>query len=537
MNFDPTYLPYPSKRYPLYARKGMVATSSNLAASAGLQALEKGGNAVDAAIAAAAALTVVEPAANGIGGDAFALVWTKGKLYGLNASGFAPKNLTAQRVLGKHPGAKTVPTYGWTPVMTPGAPKAWAALSERFGRLPLREAMAPAVGYAREGYPVPANLAPLWKRAAEKYRANCKGGEFEEWFRTFTKEGRTPQAGELVRLPHHADTLEAIAESGAREFYEGAIAGKIDRDSRAFGGFLRKEDLAAYDVEWVEPLSVHYRGYDLWELPPNGQGLAALIALNILKEFSFPEKECALTVHRQLEAMKLAFSDTLRHVTDPRRMQVDPRDFLRPEYGARKAALITDKALLPDIPSPPSGGTVYLCTADGEGNMVSFIQSNYMGFGSGIVVRDTGIALQNRGRDFSLNPAHANYLEPGKRCYHTIIPAFLTKDGQAVGPLGVMGGYMQPQGHVQVVMNLIDFGLGPQQALDAPRWQWIQGREVAVENFFSPEIGRQLAAMGHQIRMELDSTSFGRGQVILRRENGVLVGGTEPRTDSSIACW
>ena len=308
-------------------------------------------------------------------------------------------------------------------------------------------------------------------------------------------------------------------------------------DSQKHGGFFCAGDFAEYQPQWVEPISVDYRGYTVCEIPPNGQGIVALMALNILKEFSFPEKESIDTYHKQWEAMKIAFADGKYHVTDPRYMKVSPADLLAPEYGAHRAAQITDTAAEPCPELPPKSGTVYFCTADGEGNMVSFIQSNYMGFGSGIVVEGTGISLQNRGHDFSLNPEDANALAPGKKSYHTIIPGFLLKDGEAVGPFGVMGGYMQPQGHVQVVMNLVDFHLNPQQALDAPRWQWIKGKTFQVEDRFSNEIAKQLALRGHDVQVALDNVAFGRGQMILKLENGTLVGGTEGRTDSNIACW
>ena len=538
--FDPTYQKYPSQRYPIYARGGMVNCSSPQAAAAGLEALRAGGNAMDAAVAAAAALTVVEPTANGIGSDAFALVWSEKdqKLFGLNSSGPAPMEATVERILADHKDVDgAMPTYGWGPVTVSGAPKAWAELTSRFGRRTLAENVAPAVRYAREGYPCAPNLAVMWKRAFEKFKTTCTGEEFDEWYKTFTPEGRAYEAGDLIRLPRHADTLEEIGATNAASFYSGDLARKIDASSRKHGGYLRYEDLAAYRAKWVEPISVDYRGYTVCEIPPNGQGIVALMALNILKEFSFPEKESIDTYHKQWEAMKIAFADGKYHVTDPRYMKVSPADLLAPEYGAHRAAQITDTAAEPCPELPPKSGTVYFCTADGEGNMVSFIQSNYMGFGSGIVVEGTGISLQNRGHDFSLNPEDANALAPGKKSYHTIIPGFLLKDGEAVGPFGVMGGYMQPQGHVQVVMNLVDFHLNPQQALDAPRWQWIKGKTFQVEDRFSNEIAKQLALRGHDVQVALDNVAFGRGQMILKLENGTLVGGTEGRTDSNIACW
>lgn len=539
MFFDALYQPYASNRFPLAARNGMVATSSNLASAAGLEALRKGGNAVDAAVATAAALTVVEPTSNGLGSDAFALVWIKDdeKLYGMNSSGRAPKNISAEKVLARVTDGK-MPKHGWLPVMVPGAVSGWAALSERFGKLSLAECLEPAIRYAKDGYPITPLLTKAWKGCTETYhRLFGDRPEFKEYFRVFTKDGKPYEFGDIVKLPDIAKSLKLIAEQGRDVFYKGEIAEALVRQSERDGGYFCMEDMAEYQTDWVEPIGVNYRGYDVWEIPPNGQGITALMALNILKEFEFKEKNCFDTYHTQLEAMKLAFADSLHYVTDASKMKIDYHDLLRPEYGAERAKLIGRNAQVYMPGTPPSGGTVYLCTADGEGNMVSYIQSNFWAFGSGIVVEDYGVSLQSRGATFSLDAGDANYLEPGKKSYHTIIPGFLTKDGKAVGPFGVMGAYMQPQGHVQVIMNMLDFGLNPQMALDAPRWQWLQGKKVALEASFDTEIARQLAARGHEIEIFLQPDTFGRGQIILRLDNGVLVGGTESRTDSNIACW
>ncbi|MGI6687639.1 MAG: gamma-glutamyltransferase family protein [Christensenellales bacterium] len=536
--FDPAFLPYPGTRYPICASRGMVNTSSPQAASAGLQILLQGGNAVDAAVAAATALTVVEPTANGIGSDAFALVWIEKdkKLYGLNASGWTPEKLTLEAAR-KAADGDQMPCHGWLPVMVPGAPAAWAALAGRFGKLSLETSMAPAVSYAREGYPVSPCLAQMWRRVAKNYESALKGEAFSEWFRTFLPEGKAPCCGQMITLPRHGDTLEEIAATRGESFYRGALADKILADSQAFGGFFTHADFADYQPEWVEPATLNYRGYTVCEIPPNGQGIVALMALNILQNFAFTQKESSLTFHRQWEAMKIAFADGKRYITDQKAMELPWQQLLDPAYGAARAKEISDLAALPGPGQPHGSGTVYLCTADGEGNMVSYIQSNYMDFGSGIVVRDTGIALQNRGHDFSLNPADANCIAPRKKSYHTIIPGFLLKDGKAVGPFGVMGGYMQPQGHVQVVMNLVDFGLNPQQALDAPRWQWMKDKAFAVETGFSPAILKQLQAKGHEVTISADSPLFGRGQMIWKMPDGCLMGATEGRTDSNIACY
>lgn len=529
--------PYASQRTATVARNGMVATSQPLAAQAGLDILKRGGNAIDAAIATAACLTVVEPTSNGIGGDAFALVWTKDKqLHGLNASGPAPKSISIEKL--KDLGHGKMPVTGWIPVTVPGVPAAWAALSERFGRLPLTEVLKPAIEYARNGYPLSPTLSKYWKRAYTAYKQRLQGPEFEEWFRVFAPNGKAPEIGEIWSSEDHAKTLEEIAETKAESFYRGTLADKIAAASKSAGGFLASVDLESYQPEWVDPISVNYKGYDIWEIPPNGQGLVALMALNILKNDQFTHREDVRTVHLQLEAMKQAFTDGKEYITDPNMMKTRVADLLSDEYGKQCRDQIGETARVPEPGSLPKGGTVYLSTADGEGNMVSFIQSNYMGFGSGIVVPGTGIGMQNRGHDFSLDPEHENALQPGKKTYHTIIPGFMTKDGQAVGPFGVMGGYMQPQGHFQVAMNMIDFGLNPQSALDAPRWQWIEGKKIEVEHSFPNHIIGQLVQKGHQISVSHDSGGFGRGQVIMRNpETGVLIGGTEHRTDGSIACY
>ncbi len=536
LEFDPDYYPHASRRTVVYAGRGMVAASQPQAAQAGLDILKKGGNAVDAAIAAAACLTVTEPTSNGIGSDAFALVWMKGKLFGLNASGPAPRLISIDKV--QEMGYSSMPKYGWVPVTVPGTPSAWTELSGKFGKLPLSEVIAPAVTYAREGFPVSPVTAFYWKKAWEKYSKELKGKEFSSWFEVFTPRGRPPKAGEIWKSPFHADTLEKIAETSARSFYEGDLADKIDAASRNSGGFLRKEDLASYRAEWVNPISINYRGYDVWEIPPNGQGLVALMALNIVRDDDISLMDASERYHLQIEAMKLAFTDGLEHITQPQDMRVSVESLLSRDYAASRRRLISGEAMTPRAGAPQSSGTVYLAAADGEGNMVSYIQSNYMGFGSGIVVPGTGIALQNRGENFSLDRLHVNFLEPGKQTYHTIIPGFITRDNVAVGPFGVMGAFMQPQGHMQVVMNTIDFSLNPQAALDAPRWQWMQGKEVYLEQTVPHEIILELERKGHKVRVLPSSSTFGRGQIIWRNsETGVLAGGTEPRTDGTIASW
>ncbi|MDF2959377.1 MAG: ggt [Paenibacillus sp.] len=535
-HFDSQFYPYASRRTAAYAGKGMVATSQPLAAQAGLEILKRGGNAIDAAVAAAVSLTVLEPTSNGIGGDVYALVWTGGKLHGLNASGPAPQSITIDAL--KERGYQEMPRYGIVPLTVPGAPAAWIELSRRFGKLPFAELLEPAIAYAEQGFPVSPTLGALFDYEFAKFNKMDKGEEFTHLYRTFAPGGKIPKIGERVRYPHHAATLRSIAATETESFYRGELAEKIDSYVREHGGFLTKEDLSAYKPEWVDPIKVNYRGYDIWEIPPNGQGIVALMALNMLKEFDFAAKDSVETYHKQIEAMKLAFADGFEFVTDAPHMRTSVEGMLSDHYGKERARLIGSEALQPVPGKPPQGGTVYIAAADEEGNMVSFIQSNYMGFGSGVVVPDTGIALQNRGADFSLNPAHANALGPGKKSFHTIIPGFLTKDGEAVGPFGVMGGFMQPQGHVQVIMNTIDFHLNPQAALDAPRWQWKEGKTVELEPGFPDAVAQTLQRKGHTIVRNPSSLSFGRGQIIWRdAATGVLVGGTEPRTDGHIALW
>ena len=535
MNYDALYNPYPSQRMTTYGRNGMVATAQPLAAQAGLDILKKGGNAIDAAIATAACLTVVEPNSNSIGADSFAIVWVDGKLHGLNASGPSPKSISIDAV--KELGFDKIPNYGMIPVTVPGTPAAWAALSERFGRLPLTEVLKPAIDYAEQGFPVSPTIAMYWEQGYQNI-SKLDADQFKPWLTTFAPKGRAPKVGEMWRSPEHARTLRSIAETKAESFYRGHLADKIDEFFRQHGGFLSKEDLAEYQPEWIDPIKVNYRGYDVWEIPPNGQGLIALMALNILKDFEFSAKDTVETYHKQIEAVKLAFVDGLNYITDSRSMNLSVEQLLSENYAKRRGGLISQEALMPEAGEPTKGDTVYLATADGEGNMVSFIQSHAGDFGAGIVIPETGICMQNRGSGFSLDPDHHNVLQPGKKTYHTIIPGFITKDNEAVGPFGIMCGMIQPQAHVQIVMNLVDFHLNPQAALDAPRWRWIKEKIIEVEPQFPNHIAQALARKGHLVQRALDSGMFGRGQIIVRNpESGVLAGGTEPRADGEVAAW
>ncbi len=530
LDLDLDHNPYSSRRSPTVARYGVVATSQPLAVQAGLEMLRRGGNAVDAALATAIALTVVEPTSNGIGGDAFALVWDGSGLHGLNGSGRAPRALDLHAL--RERGHSQMPARGWLPVTVPGAPAAWRDLHARFGKLPFEELFQPAIHYAEHGYAVSPIVARYWGYAVQIY-SQLRGPEFDGWMRTFAPRGRAPRAGEVWTGPDHASTLRRIARSRAEDFYTGETARAIARFARQTGGLITEEDLAAHTSTWVEPISTSYRGFDVWEIPPNGQGITALIGLNILEGFDLrgTQRDSAESFHWQIESLKLAFADAFRYVADPEFVEVPTSRLLDKGYAARRRALIGRRALNPVPGNPYAGGTVYLCAADGDGMMVSFIQSNYMGFGSGIVVPGTGIALHNRGHNFSTDPSHPNHLAPGKRPYHTIIPGFLTREGRAVGPFGVMGGFMQPQGHIQMVVNTLDYGMNPQASLDAPRWQWVSGRTVQVESDARPDIIKGLRAMGHRVEVAPPDGNFGRGQIIWRLPSGGYVAGSDKRAD------
>lgn len=534
--FDSLEYKYPSRRNVVFGKKGMVATGNILASEAGLDIIKRGGNAIDAAVATAATLTVVEPTSNGLGGDAFAIVWFNGEIYGLNGSGFSPKSLNVDTVLSL--GYEKMPNYGLIPITVGGIPGTWEALIKRFGKLTLKEVLEPAIRYAKEGYVVQAEVSKGWEAAFNTYKKELSSNdEFQGWFDTFSFNGTYPKVGEIVKLPYHAKTLEDMSRYGADIFYKGDIAERIDLFMKKYGGYLTKEDLSLYEPEWVTPLSVNYRGFDIHELPPNGHGITVLMALNILKRFDLKSLSSFETRHLEIEALKIAFTDVQKYVSDSRHMKIKTEELLSEDYAEKMSSLITKKALDPKANIFSSGGTVYLASADGEGNMVSFIESNYIGFGSGIVIPETGVALHNRGANFSLDETSGNYLMPLKKPYHTIIPGFISKDKTAVGPFGVMGAFMQPQGHLQVLTNIIDYNMNPQEALDKPRWQWTKSKTIELEQGFDNTLALKLLRAGHDIDIKADSTSFGRGEIILRNDNGVLCGGCEPRTDAGIAVW
>jgi gamma-glutamyltranspeptidase/glutathione hydrolase len=539
LNLDPHKYSYTSHRNVVFAKKGMVCTSAPMASQIGLDILKNGGNAMDAAVAVAAAMPLLEPTGNGLGSDCFALIWTKGKLYGLDGSGISPKTLSAEIV--KNSGhTDAVPISGWLPVMVPGAPSAWEELRKRFGTMKMTELMQPAIQYAREGYSVPVTVAKQWKdeavRISALYEKNPK--LFGPWIKSFSKNGTAYKAGETFKSEDFANTLEEMARTNCESYYRGSIMKKIVAFSDETGGYLSEDDFINYQAQWVEPITVNYKGYDVYEMPPCGHGITALMTLNMLSGLDLgKERESTDTYHKTIEALKLAFVDAKHYVSDPRTMTTKVKDMLSDEYANKRRALISEKAIMPEVGDPSCGGTIYFATADSEGNMVSFIQSNYTRFGSGVVIPDSGISLQSRGANFSLDPSSDNYLEGGKKAYHTIIPGFLVKDGQAIGPFGVMGGFMQPQGHVQMIVNTIDYHMNPQESLNAPRFQWIGGKNVQLEKEVPDHIAEQLFDRGHLIEIVESNIGMGRGQIIWRNSDGTLIGGTEPRADGSIAAW
>ena len=532
-NFDNPYL---STRLPVFARN-VVSTSHPLAAQAGLRILQQGGNAVDAAVATAAVMTLVEPVSNGLGSDAFCILWDGKKLHGLNASGCAPQAWTPGYFQKKYGAdASAPPQRGIDSVTVPGAVGAWTALSEKFGKLPFADLMAPAIEIAERGYLMPPVVQQKWDAATPLLQSQAGFAQ------AFLPWGRAPNVGELFKFPSAARALKSIALSKGESFYRGEIAQAIEKFAAEHGGALKASDMAAWKPEWVEPIAKNYRGHTLHEIPPNGQGIAALIALGILENFdigSLPVDSVA-SQHLQIEAMKLAFADCYRYVSEPSSMEVTPAQMLDDAYLASRAKLIdVKKAQDFKAGNPVKGGTIYLTAADESGMMVSFIQSNFMGFGSGCVEPDFGISLQNRGHGFSLREGSPNQVAPGKRPFHTIIPAFLTKDGQPVMSFGVMGGNMQPQGHMQTLVRMLDYRQAPQAACDAPRWRFNAGLEINVEAAMNADTVAGLKALGHQVEVINDSyQDFGAGQFIWRAGDPAVEGyvaASDPRRDGLAA--
>lgn len=513
--------PYAWPRTPILAQN-IVCTSQPLAAQAGLAMLAAGGNAVDAAVATAITLSLVEPVSNGIGSDAFAVIWDGDRLHGLNASGRSPAAWTPEFF-----GGGNVPVRGWNAVTVPGAVSGWVEMHANFGTLPFERVFEPAIGYGRDGFLVSPLIARQW--AAQIPQLRAQPGFVE----AFLPDGRAPRPGELFRFPEHAAALETIATTRGAAFYGGELSEKLEAHSKAHGGAMLSSDLAAHRPDWVETITQDYRGYTVHEMPPNGQGIVALIALGILEHFDMSglRMDSAESIHLQIEAVKLAFADALAYVADIDSMSYDPVQFLSSEYLSQRAQRIDPgRANVFTAGTPPSGGTVYLTAADSSGMMVSMIQSNYMGFGSGVVVPGTGISLHNRGANFVAAQGHPNQVGPNKRPYHTIIPGFVTKAGAPVMSFGVMGANMQPQGHVQFLVRIADHALNPQAACDGPRFRWIAGLQVGVEEGFPAATVEGLRQRGHELVAVDDYNSFGSCQAIWRLDDGYL-GVSDPRRD------
>ena len=539
-----TGLPF-ATRSEVYAEHGLAATSQPLATEVALDILKAGGSAVDAAIAANAMLGLTEPTGSGIGGDLFAIVWSakEKKLYGLNASGRSPKSLPLEHF--QERGLERIPPYGPLPVSVPGCVDGWFELHGKFGVLPMEEILAPTIRYARDGFPLSELIAYYWGRSVAVL------GKYPGITEQFTIDGRAPECGEIFRRPQLARTLERIVKGGRDVFYRGEIAREIDAYLKEQGGFLGYEDFAAHTSEWVEPVSTTYRGFEVWELPPNGQGIAALQMLNILEGYDLASYGFGSVEHLHLftEAKKLAFEDRAKFYADPAFHEIPVAALVSKEYGAQRRELISLEKAGKDFdagnPALEEGDTVYLTVADSAGNMVSLIQSNYRGMGSGMAPANLGFVLQDRGELFDLTPGRFNSYAPGKRPFHTIIPAFVTKDGAPWLSFGVMGGSFQPQGHVQILMNLIDFGMNLQEAGDAPRIShggssqptgtvMTDGGLISLESGFDPAVIEKLRALGHTIG---DARGIFGGYQAIRRDaaNGVYAGASESRKDGHAA--
>jgi gamma-glutamyltranspeptidase/glutathione hydrolase len=541
-------------RSEVLARHGMVCTSVPLATQVGLDVLKKGGNAIDAAIAANATLGLMEPISNGVGGDLFAIVYSakENKLYGLNGSGRSPSGLSYDQLKGelRKLNRTTIPPTGMLPISVPGCVDGWAELQKKFGKLSLGEDLAGAIRYAEEGFPVTELIAWYWGRSIPLFQG-LPGGYLQTY--TLDGKGRAPAKGDVFKNPDLARTLKLIGQKGRDAYYKGEIADKIDAFMQANGGYLRKADFEKHTSTWIDPVSTNYRGYDVFELPPNGQGIATLQMLNILEGFDLHSlgRNSPETLHAMVEAKKLAWADRAKFYADPDFAKVPVAQLISKPYAAERRKLIDPnraaKTATAGNPALEQGDTIYLCTADDEGNMVSLIQSNYRGMGSGIVVPGLGFMFQDRGELFSMEPGHANVYAPGKRPFHTIIPGFVMKDGKPWEAFGVMGGGMQPQGHVQVLTNQIDFGLGVQEAGDAARWQhegdneptdekMTNGGYVNVESGIPWETVRELKKRGHDVRYDLGG--YGGYQAIkVEMHDGqrVYVGASESRKDGQAA--
>ena len=514
---------YPSKRMPVLA-SNIVASSQPLASQAGLQMILKGGNAVDAAIASAIALTVVEPTSNGIGSDAFAVLWDGKKVIGLNASGRSPSAWTPEHFVHY----KSIPKNGWDSVTIPGAVSAWVELSKKYGQLKFKELFEPAIKYAKKGFLISPITAEIWPFLSKRFKRK----EFPHFHKAFMPNDRAPRPGEIFKFPAQGRTLRLIAETEGEAFYSGDLAKKIVEYAKNTGGLITSDDLENHKVTWEETLITEYNAVMVHEIPPNSQGLAALIMLGILNNFDLSsyDSDSPDSLHLQIEAMKLAFADAYRYISDPPTLEFDPSFLLKSSYLGERANLIDlNIAKQFDAGIPKFGDTVYLTAADAEGMMVSYIQSNYEDFGSGIVIPGTGITLQNRARGFNLIEGHPNQIGPNKRPYHTIIPAFVTKKGEPLMSFGVMGGSMQPQGHGQMIIRIFQYGQNPQAAIDAPRWRLMSGEDVILESGFKDDVYKGLSKRGHQVSKEF-FYKFGGAQLIYKLEDGYL-GASDWRKD------
>ena len=530
-----------ASRSEVLGQNGMVATSHPLATQIGIDILKSGGNAIDAAIAANAALGLMEPTSNGIGGDLFAIVWYEKdkKLYGLNASGRSPKNLKIEYFKSKN--LKSIPPYGPLPVSVPGCVDGWFSLNKRFGKKQMKELLTPTIKYAENGFPITEVVSYYMELASDKF---SNYPNFED---TYMINGKIPLKGEVFKNPDLANTLKIISSKGRDGFYKGSIAKTISKFMAEQGGFLDKDDLNSHNSTWIEPVSSSYRGFDIWELPPNGQGIAALQILNIMEGFDVKKMGfgSAEYIHHFVEAKKIAFADRAKYYADPDFNKI-PTEYLISKDYANKRRLEIDPKVSSDTVDPANlenGDTIYLTVADSDGNMVSLIQSNYRGMGSGMIPTGLGFMLQDRGELFSLEKDHFNVYEPGKRPFHTIIPAFITKDGKPLVSFGLMGGAMQPQGHAQIVINLIDFEMNLQEAGDAPRirhssdeqptgGKMLDGGTIYLETGFDYESIRELLKIGHKVGFDLGS--FGGYQAIkINNESKVYYGASESRKDGN----
>ena len=539
-------------RSEVIAANGMVATSQPLATQIGLQVLKDGGNAIDAAIAANAALGLMEPTGNGIGGDLYAIIWhaKSQKLYGLNASGRSPQSLTFQKLKIELEALdrKNIPPYGMLPISVPGTVDGWFEMHDKFGKMPMKKVLAPAIDYANNGFPVSELIAYYWDRSVP--RLSPQPGSFKD---TFTINGKAPRKGQIFKNPELGNTLSLIAQQGREAFYQGEIANKIDSFMKANGGYITREDLASHTSTWVEPVSTNYRGYDVFELPPNGQGIAALQILNMLEPYNLAEMGflSEQTLHVMTEAKKLAFEDRAKFYADRDFYDVPLIGLIDKKYAMERRELIGERAAKrvdAGNPAMYQGDTIYLTTADKDGNMVSLIQSNYRGMGSGVVVPGLGFVFQDRGQLFSMDATHANAYQPNKRPFHTIIPAFVMKDGKPFISFGLMGGAMQPQGHVQIVTNIIDFGMNLQEAGDATRWQHygstepteangktlVDGGRLVIESDIPYQTVRGLMQRGHKVGFDMGG--YGGYQAIMWDDKEkVYYGASESRKDGQAA--